>query len=804
MLCGQILADLGADVIHIEPPEGSPTRTVGPFLNDLRDPEGSLTWWSLSRNTRSIVLDLESLDGRETLKQLAVDSDFLIESNPPGWMSERGLGYGQLALLNPGLIYVSLTAFGQDGPKAHYRATDLTIQASSGALYLTGDTDRAPIRLSVVEQAGQHAGAEAAAAALVALYERADSDLGQHLDISAQQAVANVAPSQLMDPMVGDSRTSRASGTPSVDPTFVWAARDGYVGFTFSFGNVNGPFTQRFMDWAYEEGECDKEIRDKDWVGYGQMLMDGSEPPEENARVRRVVTDFLAKRTKEELFSEARKRRLLLVPVSTIEDAVESEQLAARAYWRDMEHAGNGTSIRYPGPFIRLNRTPIEYRMPPPTLGAHTDEVLGELGSNSATERHDAPAQPSGASTRNGGAPLAGLKVLDFMWVMAGPYATRVLADYGATVVKIEHPSRPDLARALPPFFNGQPGAETSVFYHSMAANKLGLTLDLSTPEGMQIVQDLVRWADVVAESFSAGVMDRLGLGYETLRRLNPELIMLSSCMMGHSGPMADLAGYGTMGSALTGFTNLAGWPDRAPVGPFGAYTDIPTPRYAAASLLAALDHRRRTGEGQFIDQSHVESALHFLGPVILDYTVNGRVAERGANFDAEMAPHGVYPTMGEDEWIAIAVRNDHDWRRLVALAGHETPWSDERFGTFEMRQSDREELDSMIAEWTRPQNGDELEGMLQSAGVPAYALVNRLNVESDAQLAHREHYVRVAHPLLGTTVIEGARSRLSRTPARLERPGPIFGQDNEHVLRDLLGYDDDRIAELTAAGALT
>ena len=399
--------------------------------------------------------------------------------------------------------------------------------------------------------------------------------------------------------------------------------------------------------------------------------------------------------------------------------------------------------------------------------------------------------------------PLADVKILDFMWAMAGPAATRVLADYGATVVRVESTHRFDTARTLGPYQNAQPGPENSGLYQDLNAGKLGMTLDLSKPGGHAIALDLVRWADVVTESFSPNVMRGWGLDYESLRQVKPELIMLSTCLMGQTGPLSTFAGFGNLAAAISGFYNLAGWPDRAPAGPFGAYTDTVAPRFTAAAILAALDHRRRTGQGQYIDQSQAESTLHFLAPAILDYTANGRVQGRVGNRDPAMAPHGVYPTAGEDRWIAIAVREEEQWLALCAVLERPDLLHDARVATPEARLAHQDVLDTIVAAWTEGREAGVAEAALQARGVPASAVQNSRELCDDPQLAHRGHLVRLAHPTLGTTTVEGSRFVLSRTPAKVDRAAPRLGGDNHYVLETILGYGAERIAELVVEGAL-
>lgn len=399
--------------------------------------------------------------------------------------------------------------------------------------------------------------------------------------------------------------------------------------------------------------------------------------------------------------------------------------------------------------------------------------------------------------------PLNDVKICDFMWVMAGPASTRILADYGATVVRIESPTRVDTARTLQPYHNNQLGPDSSGLFANCNAGKFGISLDLGNPAARAVVHDLVRWADVVTESFSPKAMRAWGFDYESLRKVNPRLIMLSSCLMGQTGPLAKIAGFGNMAAAISGFHNLTGWPDRAPSGVFGAYTDYVAPRFTAMAILAALDHRRRTGEGQYIDQSQAECAIHFLGPAILDYTVNDRVEERAGNSDAAFAPHGVYPAAGDDQWIAIVCRDDDEWRRLCAAMNNEDLARDSRYASAAGRLEHRAAIDSSIASWTRTLERADVESRLQSRGVPAHQVQNSADAYADPQFVHRGHFVALEHPVLGKFTVEGPRAKLSRTPATVRRAAPSLGQDNQHVLETILGYDETQITELAASGAL-
>lgn len=383
LLCGQILADLGADVIKIEPPGGSSARKLGPFYQDQEDAENSLYWWAYNRNKRGITLDITRSEGQDILRRLAQGTKFLIESDNPGTLAQYGLSYDELAADNPGLIYVSITPFGQDGPKASYADSDLIILASSGPLVITGDEDRPPVRLSV-PQGYLHASAAAAPAALIALYESHQSNRGQHVDISAQQAAAHATQSTILSAPLNDAETRRMAGGAKMGPLeirLLWPAKDGHVSIAYLFGSAFAHFTKRLMDWIYEEGFCDEEVQQMDWVDMGGGLFGGDPKTiEDYERLKLIVEDFTKTKTKEELFQNALDRGLLVAPVTTIDEVVESKQLESRQYWTTVDHEEIGKAFAYPGPFAKFSEQPISYKRRPPKIGEHNAEVYGDLG----------------------------------------------------------------------------------------------------------------------------------------------------------------------------------------------------------------------------------------------------------------------------------------------------------------------------------------------------------------------------------------------------------------------------------------
>jgi crotonobetainyl-CoA:carnitine CoA-transferase CaiB-like acyl-CoA transferase len=383
LLCGQMLADMGADVIKVEPVGGSPARGIGPFYKDAPHPDRSLYWWAYNRNKRAITLDIERDAGRDLLRRLVERADFLIESHNPDYLAKHNLAFDDLAKINPALIYVSITPFGPDGPKASYADSDLIIMAAGGPLILAGDADRPPVRLCV-PQAYLHASADAAVAALAAHHERTRSGLGQHVDVAAVQSVAMATQSNILAAALGSVEPRRMSGGVKMGPIeipLVWPASDGFVAMTFLFGSALGVFTAKLMRYVCEQGFCDEATRDKDWIAYGENLFSGVEPLSEFDRVKQLVGNFTRSHTKAELLTLALERGFLITPVTTVEEVVESPQFASRDYFQTVAHPELGESFRYPGPFAKFSASPIEYRLRPPRVGEHNSEIYrGELG----------------------------------------------------------------------------------------------------------------------------------------------------------------------------------------------------------------------------------------------------------------------------------------------------------------------------------------------------------------------------------------------------------------------------------------
>jgi crotonobetainyl-CoA:carnitine CoA-transferase CaiB-like acyl-CoA transferase len=397
--------------------------------------------------------------------------------------------------------------------------------------------------------------------------------------------------------------------------------------------------------------------------------------------------------------------------------------------------------------------------------------------------------------------PFAGLKVLDLAWVVAGPAIGRVLADYGAAVVRVESSTRVEIARVMGPFPRGEIDPQRSALYDNCNAGKLGVAVDLSRDEARQIIRDLTSWADVVIESFVPGQLERWDLGPDALRAINPGVVGLSTSLMGRTGPYASLAGFGNIGAAMAGFQGLVGHVGSQPIGPFGPYTDYVGPRFGLVALLAALDHRRRTGEGCWLDVSQAEAGIQFLADEIAAAAGSGRRPAPAGNRDPRFAPNGVFRCKGEDEWIALTTRDDQEWARLAGMIGGQA--LDPAFAILAGRQAEEDRLEGIVESWTLRQAAHDLEARLQGAGVPAHIAARSEDLVADPHLAERGHWVRLPHPLGGESVVEASRYRLSETPAAYIRTAPHWGRDVREVLIGILGYDEARLEALDAAGVL-
>lgn len=393
--------------------------------------------------------------------------------------------------------------------------------------------------------------------------------------------------------------------------------------------------------------------------------------------------------------------------------------------------------------------------------------------------------------------PLAGLRVADFSWVGAGPRATKDLADYGADVIKIESRKRLDLGRLSPPFKDGKSDPDGSAFFAMTNTGKRSVTVNLNDPRGVEAARRLVAWADVVVENFGKGYLDRVGLSYQSLHEINPGLIQVSVSVAGRSGPISDLRGYGNSAAALSGLAAFSGWPDRPPHMPPFAYGDVVAPMFATVAVLAALEHRRRTGRGQLIDVSQVEPLVHVLADRFAHVQKHGAEGMRSGNRSETMAPHGVFPCRGQDQWCAIAVRDSDDWEKLRALA--DLP----DLPTLADRRREEDQLETLLGSWTARQDKHLLADRLCAAGIPAEAVNDGRDVYTDPVLIQSGHFAAIDHPVLGRCDMPAPPTAFSESDVTVGPP-PMLGADNRAVFVEMLGMSPAEFDALTAAGVLT
>lgn len=785
IMAGYLLAQLGAQVIHIEPPEGSSARRMPPFDQREGHQGESLFWQAFAAGTQSMAVSLDTPEGGQRLLELAASADVLIECGV------QPVDLDALRKANPRLVTVSITPFGPNGPKARYAASDLTVWAAAGPLALTRDPGTGQPLAMAIPQAFHQAAMDAACGAMMALAARGENGTGQHVEVSAQASnmlatlfghlAASVGHEGYAMGNAGMTKKDLdLSGSGSRTNKTFWQVRDGTVEMHIGIGTAAGRFSNALFKWLASIGECPDEFAGWDWVTVPDRIRADEISVEDVERAKAHVEPILERYTKNEMVAIAEANGLMMAPILTTADLMANPQLLARNFFAPVD----GSGLKLPQPFGTSGAARTEIS-PAPRLDEH-----GEV-----------PAAAKVAAQPVSGRPLEGLKVLDLAWVIAGPLVGRSLADFGATVIRVESSKRVDTARVLGPFPGGEYNPQTSVGYEGGNLGKLGLSLDLSREESREVVRDLARWADVVVESFLPGQMEKFGLDYESLRAINPGLVMLSSSLTGQTGPTARLPGFGNIGAALSGMKQMVVAADGTPLGPYGPYTDYLAPRFGLMALLAALDRRKQTGEGCHLDLSQTETAVTLLATQLLDYQVNGHVLIASGNRDERFAPNGVFRCTGEDKWIALTVRDDAEWSRVAGLIGG--PAGDARFATLAGRKQAENELEAIVEAWTEARSPAEAEEALQTIGVPAHRVSDTYDIAADPQLADRGSLVRIAHPIAGETVVDASRFALSATPARYGRHAPRFGEDNEQVLADILHYPPERIAKLRESGAL-
>jgi benzylsuccinate CoA-transferase BbsF subunit len=580
-----------------------------------------------------------------------------------------------------------------------------------------------------------------------------------------------------------DKRTG--VGMPLAAPASIVPCRDGHVWML-----------------ALEPGQWNglREVMgDPEWARL-EMFQDMFARGENADLIYAMVNEWAAEHDKMDIMERCQAAGAPITAVFTMKEAAEHPHLLERGYIVELEDDRLGRFRTLGAPF-KMSATPGGPVRPAPRLGGDAAAVFEELGRTAASGERGAKGVTAKAPDRDPKLPLAGVRVANFGWVWAGPVTGQTLGFLGAEVYKIESYARVDMTRTLPPFAGGERDPNRSLSNNACWAGNGSVSLNLKTAEARQLALDLVAQCDVVIENFGPGVMDRLGLGYEELRRVKPDIIMFSMPAAGLWGPLKDVRTYGLSLTSTTGLDSLVGYADGDLVPVENAYSDPYNGIFGAFAIEVALAHRKRTGEGQQIDFSQQEAVMQMVGPAFMDYSLNGRIAGPLGNAHplAAAAPHGVFPCAGDDRWISLAVQTDAEWRALVEAMGNPAWAEDTELVTLAGRIERRVSVNRHLAEWTAGFEDRALSARLQAAGVAAAPVLDVGDLLADPHYRARDTFIEVEHPLGYRETIYGAYVKLSRTPA-VVRPGPWIGQDNEHVFKDILGLDDARFEELVAA----
>ncbi|MFN8534759.1 MAG: CoA transferase [Dehalococcoidia bacterium] len=801
----KLLADLGADVVRIEPPGGDPMRNLGPFVHGQSGNGRSLTFAYFNTNKRSLTLDLEGTPGIDVFRRLASRADIVLETEAPGAMARRGIGFEELRHANPGLIWAAVTPFGQTGPRAHWKATDLVAMATGGVLYPSGFPDRPP-NYSPLDQAYNLAGAAAVSGALIALQARATTGRGQFIDVSLQAAAATATESVL-------------GFWDSMGTNWKRAGSIGWQGFDLLFpcldGWVIGYLGQRWsalLAWGESVGVADELWRDPKW--HDRDVRDAN-----LGQITSFARQLFAVQSMAEIAQRAQQHRIPFQAVNRIPDLLADQQLAFRGYWTPVAHDDLGMILTYPGAPFFTSSGFWRIRRRAPTPGEHTAEVLTELDAD-ATPKLTQPTSGTGGSsvvrpvlspeqsdaddrwTAHPRLALRGIRIVDFTTAATGPLTTRILADHGAEVIKVEWSKRLDSPRNnIVPRTPGQTGPNASANWNALNSSKRSITVNLNTPGARALVREIISISDIVIDNYGTDPLPKWGFSYPDLRHLRPDLIMARSSVMGRSGPRNGHVGLGNGIAAAAAWNTMMGWPGDPPVGMGPAFPDFAVNcHHLLVAILTALEHRRRTGEGQYIDLSQHESTICWIGPAILDYVVNGQVQPPRQNRHPDFAPHGLYPAAGDDSWIAIAV-DDTTWDAFVTVVG-EALDQVSQFSTHTARKAREDELDRQVAAWTAGQDAAALTDRLQRAGVPAGIVAKGEDLLRDPQLAHRQHYLALHHPIVGVRHWERHAFLAAETPGWPSR-SPLLGEDNDWMVGELLGRSEDEVAQAYVDGVI-
>ena len=772
MYCTKLLADLGATVLMVEPEgAGHPLRKYGPFKDDRPHPETGGMFLHLCSNKQSISVDLDRPEAAGRLSAHLSNADLVVDTFVPGKLDEIGLGYEQIKRVNPAAVLTSVTHFGQTGPYKDWQGEEIVDYALGGYMYFGGNAEREPLMVPN-NQSQMMAGAEAAIASLAAIWWARRTGEGQHVDVSAVEAMLSA------HCWTTTSWTHEGVVMRRGEPDCI-RCKDGWVFFMGFRWDLN-----IFLLIDRPELMDDPRFADRQaWIDNRPALLE-------------ILAEWCKDHTKQEIFHAGQGLLIPVTPVNTPQDLIESSQLAARNWFKIVEHPIAG-SCTLPGFPYHLSETPATIRHPAPSLNQHYG--FADDTAKGAEQSIQLRKPIEDVDETLGQLPLTGIRVLEITANWAGPLAGRLLADLGAEVIKIEAPDRPMTRGARYP--GGQPFRyhyNRAAYFNKMNRNKYGITIDLAASEGRELYLNLVKESDVVIENNSPRVMRNLDIEYPVLREVNPGIIMVSISGFGQTGPQRDYIAYGANIEASSGLASITGYPDDdTPYRTTLFYADPVTGCHAAVAIQAALMYRATSGKGQFIDMSLDENGISFFPEAVLDYTFAGRLPERLGNRHRTFAPQGCYPSQGDDMWLVLSVRSDEEWGRFCG-AVDSPQWADDvRFQTEADRRANHDELDELISSWSAAYDHNEAAAILQQAGIPAAPVLANWEMVSNLHFHERGFYIPVAHPEMGVFPYPGMPWKLSATPGSVRMASPRFGEHNSLIFRDLLKLDEAKMQAL-------
>ncbi|TAM65788.1 CoA transferase [Mycobacterium sp.] len=765
---GRILADLGAEVIRVEPPGGSPGR---------RDQVGFAL---RNANKAGVVLDLDGAAGRSALLELAADADILLESFSREQAQRRALTPAALLQANPALVVVSITDFGRTGPHRDHVATEDVLAAAGGVLSRSGPPGGTPLlppRGVVALTVGVHA----AWAALVAYVKRVRTGEGEHVDVSALEAVVHG-----FDPGFG-SQGSAAAGRSETFPRGRPDAANYYPIYSCADGHVRICLLatrqwRAMFHWLGEPAEFADSRFDSIPARFAA-----------SDRLNPLIAALCADRGRDELVAEGTARGVPIAGVLTVDEVLASEHFTGTGTLVQADIA-DGLRATVPSGYVFVDgaRAGLVRRAPRP--GEH-NHLLTTARSRRPDHDLGLPALPSGA------APLTGLRMLDLGVIVFGAELSRLFADHGADVVKVENSAFPDGLRQT------RKGGGMNASFAWGHRNKRGLGLDLRRPEGAGLFRELVADADIVSANFKPGTLEALGFSHDELARINPRIVVTDSSAFGSRGPWRSRMGYGPLVRASCGLSSLWRDTDANPDEPSAfcdgstVYPDHVAGHAAAVAALAAIIGRGATGAGHAIEVPQADVAVYALGPTLAAASSQPGSVDAEGNLRGGLAPAGVFPCAGNDEWCVIAVRDDDDWRRLTAATG--LPDDPARRG-YAGRASERARIEEQLAAWTAQHDPVDVEEKLQAVGVPAAAMVRLPEELIHPQLVARDSFHTLDHPMLQRPIPASARiARFSSIPDPAQRPAPTPGEQTREICASLLRMKTDKIDRLVTAGVL-